>query len=231
MRPSDAFGRARPADNDSPATFPNSASPQMTYFLADEAAVDNYLEQPIPNAQRPWDARKHQPGKSDSSTVAAPAENAEKPGLPTDRVAETETVALDDESRPITPPNKPLGTPASHPLPPTSQPMTPIFLGTSGPASALSSSSSRRNSFEGSLSEGVGSSALSVAGGVHLEHSSDMMDSGSAPQLIMPSIRMPSRRPFTEEGKRIGRLKVLVAGDSGTLAPTAASPPRIALGH
>jgi hypothetical protein len=42
-----------------------------------------------------------------------------------------------------------------------------------------------------------------------------MMDSGSAPQLIMPSIKMPSRRPFTDEGKRMARLKVLVAGDSG----------------
>ncbi|KAL8752385.1 MAG: hypothetical protein Q9199_005782 [Rusavskia elegans] len=37
----------------------------------------------------------------------------------------------------------------------------------------------------------------------------------SAPQLVMPSIQMPSRRPFTERGKRMGRLKILVAGDSG----------------
>jgi hypothetical protein len=47
------------------------------------------------------------------------------------------------------------------------------------------------------------------------ESSSSMVDSGSAPQLIMPSIKMPSRRPFTEDGKRMGRLKVLIAGDSG----------------
>ena len=39
----------------------------------------------------------------------------------------------------------------------------------------------------------------------------------SAPQLIMPSIKMPSRRPFTDRGKAMGRLKVLIAGDSGTL--------------
>jgi len=45
--------------------------------------------------------------------------------------------------------------------------------------------------------------------------SSSLMDSGSAPQLIMPSIKMPSRRPFTDEGKRLGRVKVLIAGDSG----------------
>ena len=37
----------------------------------------------------------------------------------------------------------------------------------------------------------------------------------SAPQLIMPSIRIPSRRPFTDRGKQIGRLKILIAGDSG----------------
>ncbi|KAE8134882.1 hypothetical protein BDV38DRAFT_273262 [Aspergillus pseudotamarii] len=38
----------------------------------------------------------------------------------------------------------------------------------------------------------------------------------SASQLVMPSIRMPSRRPFTERGKSLGRLKVLIAGASGT---------------
>ncbi|KAI5808518.1 Septin-domain-containing protein, partial [Peziza echinospora] len=35
------------------------------------------------------------------------------------------------------------------------------------------------------------------------------------PQFIMPTIRMPSRRPFTDRGKRVGRLKILIAGDSG----------------
>lgn len=39
----------------------------------------------------------------------------------------------------------------------------------------------------------------------------------SAPQLIMPSIKMPSRRPFTEKGKGTGRLKILIAGDSGMI--------------
>lgn len=38
----------------------------------------------------------------------------------------------------------------------------------------------------------------------------------SQPELIMPSIKMPSRRPFTERGKRLGRFKVLVAGQKGT---------------
>lgn len=37
----------------------------------------------------------------------------------------------------------------------------------------------------------------------------------SQPELIMPSIKMPSRRPFTERGKGLGRFKVMVAGRKG----------------
>jgi hypothetical protein len=37
----------------------------------------------------------------------------------------------------------------------------------------------------------------------------------SFPQLVMPSIQMPTRRPFTTKGKNMGKLKVLVAGQAG----------------
>ncbi|KAJ5709605.1 hypothetical protein N7493_009896 [Penicillium malachiteum] len=37
-----------------------------------------------------------------------------------------------------------------------------------------------------------------------------------ASQLIMPSIKMPSRRPFTERGKAMGRFKILLGGASGS---------------
>lgn len=37
----------------------------------------------------------------------------------------------------------------------------------------------------------------------------------SPPQFIMPTLTMPSRRPFTTRGKNVGRLKILIAGDSG----------------
>lgn len=43
----------------------------------------------------------------------------------------------------------------------------------------------------------------------------------SAPQLIMPSISIPSRRPFTERGKQISKLKIMVAGSKGLSSPTA----------
>lgn len=41
-------------------------------------------------------------------------------------------------------------------------------------------------------------------------------EAGDGPQLVMPSLAMPSRRPFTERGQRMGRLKVLVAGSAGS---------------
>ncbi|KAB5558615.1 hypothetical protein GE09DRAFT_1120040 [Coniochaeta sp. 2T2.1] len=114
-----------------------------------------------------------------------------------------------------------------------SQPMTPLMFSTPGPMSAMSSVSSRRNSLTGSFSEDLmHSQVLSVDGttadvatttagseqqpGIQAPGGGgDMTDSGSAPQLIMPSIKMPSRQPFTETGKAMGRLKVLIAGDSG----------------
>jgi len=37
----------------------------------------------------------------------------------------------------------------------------------------------------------------------------------NGPQLVMPSIAMPSRRPFTERGKRMGKLKIMVASREG----------------
>lgn len=45
-----------------------------------------------------------------------------------------------------------------------------------------------------------------------------------APQLIMPQIVIPSRRPFTDKGKRIGKLKMLIAGDSGQSQPQRIAP-------
>lgn len=38
------------------------------------------------------------------------------------------------------------------------------------------------------------------------------LPSRDAPQFIMPSIKMPPRRPFTEKGKSIGKLKIMVVG-------------------
>ena len=81
----------------------------------------------------------------------------------------------------------------------------------------MSSPDSRRNSDAGSFMDDIASQAIISSGDEDHDIGSELIDSGSAPQLVMPSIRMPSRRPFTERGKNMGRLKVLIAGDSGEL--------------
>lgn len=43
----------------------------------------------------------------------------------------------------------------------------------------------------------------------------DMVSDAAAPQLVMPSIRMPARRPFTQNGKNLGKLKIMLAGAEG----------------
>jgi hypothetical protein len=41
----------------------------------------------------------------------------------------------------------------------------------------------------------------------------------SFPQLVMPRVNMPRRKAFTEAGRTMGKLKVMVVGDSGIIAP------------
>ena len=103
-------------------------------------------------------------------------------------------------------------------VPSVAHSLTSLSLDSQAPLSSLPSSpkSTSRQSFqnrdedplEENNSEAVASSSEDEA-----EQGPSLQ--GSAPQLVMPSIKMPSRRPFTERGKAMGRLKILVAGDSG----------------
>lgn len=104
------------------------------------------------------------------------------------------------------------------PSPPSmSHSLTSLSLDSQAPLSSLPSTPksisnpSFRHSDEESMDDGASQAIVSSEDEVELQ--SEIQD--SAPQLIMPSIKMPSRRPFTERGKAMGRLKVLIAGDSG----------------
>ena len=95
--------------------------------------------------------------------------------------------------------------------------MTSLSLDSQAPLSSLPSSPksysnrSFRPSDEDSMDEG--SQAVISSSEDDAQPPSDLRD--SAPELIMPSIKMPSRRPFTDRGRYLGRLKILVAGDTG----------------
>jgi hypothetical protein len=101
---------------------------------------------------------------------------------------------------------------------PPSVPDTPSQLGS--PADLWSSQISSAPKSIGSLHLSDGASRLSES----LDSDDDnqsrtqqamISSDGVEHQLIMPSLTMPDRRPFTERGKNMGRLKILVAGRKG----------------
>ena len=75
------------------------------------------------------------------------------------------------------------------------------------------SSRSAPKSDDQSISDDNASQAIASSDDEQEEQHAAVQD--SQPELIMPSIKMPSRRPFTSNGKRIGRFKILVAGQKG----------------
>ncbi|KAL4938576.1 hypothetical protein BDV06DRAFT_50325 [Aspergillus oleicola] len=102
------------------------------------------------------------------------------------------------------------------------RPLTPLnFLNPDCPSSLPSSPKSMTNQSTRHLddisitdeicSQAVGSAEEDDESRPTLNQSSDTMS-----QLIMPSITMPSRRPFTDKGKALGRVKVLLAGAAGS---------------
>ncbi|TQS35134.1 hypothetical protein Golomagni_04455 [Golovinomyces magnicellulatus] len=95
----------------------------------------------------------------------------------------------------------------------TSRPFTPLSSQSPIPASSLSSPDSRIISDTGYFTDEIASQ--DIQSNRLEEHEIGLKDSGSTPQFVMPSIKMPSRRPFTEKGRNLGRLKILIAGDSG----------------
>ena len=102
-----------------------------------------------------------------------------------------------------------------------SYPLTPLNLSFQNASSSLPSSpkSTSNNSLKPlddiSITDDLSSQA--VASGEEDSDPGEALTSNpdTVSQLIMPSIRMPTRRPFTERGKAMGRLKVVVAGSTG----------------
>lgn len=106
----------------------------------------------------------------------------------------------------------------------TSTPLTPLnvdALPTSAIPSTPTSVSlhSLKLSDEGSVIDETGSQVITSSGEEEDDVETQQGASNSFPQLVMPSIQMPTRRPFTTKGKNMGKLKVLVAGRAGAYLP------------
>jgi hypothetical protein len=101
-----------------------------------------------------------------------------------------------------------------------SQPVTPLNQPSSN-ASCFNGaiSSSPKSLSLGSLRLSDSDSHLTAEESVGDDHSRAQMATGhrggSELELVMPSLTLPNRRPFTERGKRMGQLTVCVAGGRG----------------
>lgn len=120
------------------------------------------------------------------------------------------------------PASQPHGQP-HHPSPNpnivTSLPMTPLTLGSPAEPSSLPSSPKSTSTRSLKPFDEISNQDEAEAEALNFGESTERFDSSqlhdSAPQLVMPSIKMPSRRPFTQRGKNMGRFKILVAGAAG----------------
>lgn len=102
-----------------------------------------------------------------------------------------------------------------------SQPVTPLHQPSSTASCFNGATSSSPKSLSlGSLRLSDSDSHITAEGSVRDRHSRAQMASGhhegSELELVMPSLTLPNRRPFTERGKRMGQLTVCVAGGKGT---------------
>ena len=99
-----------------------------------------------------------------------------------------------------------------------SRPVTPV-MATLGPDFANSFPSSPGDTSSLSLSEDPNSLAASFLelpsrnSPIPLRTAFD--SKGPIPQLVMPSLSVPQRQPFSEVGKLLGNLKLLVTGQEG----------------
>ena len=226
-------GRSRKpslADNQLPTPTADLRSGPTTYFLAHEDEVEDEDKQSSPLQSRSTygvQSLEDTMLKS-SSTAVEHLDDAETTGDDQDTPSshrrstirafdhQCETPALSKQT------SRTNSNPRPSPQIPASQPLTPLFLASPGENSSLPSSpkSTSTRSFrpldDESGPDETGSQAITSGGEDDMEMPSEVRD--SSPQLIMPSIRMPSRRPFTQRGRDIGKFKVLIAGATGKIS-------------
>lgn len=209
--------------------------PQMTYFMADEKTMEENLDRAAQSSASRH-LREHMKRSSANYGVesmetissniahgsdeeaAVQARKRWKQGLMKKRVSDEDMLSAYSmsqkssvgDSRNVSPS---LGRRRpSHDAAP-SQPATPYYLESPMLGSTPSFLRSRRASEVDFLTDE--SQAIISSGDEEVAKSPKTMEPDSSSQFVMPSIIMPTRRPFTEKGKSMGRLKIMVAGDSG----------------
>jgi hypothetical protein len=218
MRPNPAFestSRSRKASNDHPRP-PAPSSIPTAFFLASESDLSRRgSSTSVPTSQDPSPVRTLKETIDEANHISPTRSSPHGPRDGSRRRSTIRPRSI-EQLRPDTIRNNAVLTTPSTGL---STPINPSSQEPSLPSSPKSSSSRSFAKSDDELTQD-GSSSQAIESGD--EDSADNMSptmsmQDSAPQLIMPSIRMPSRRPFTENGKQLGKFKILVTGSKGEL--------------
>lgn len=199
MRPVPASGSASAHRGRLDSLTPNATAPAMTYFVGTEDSISDLSDMSFQTQRFPY--------KSEYESNPRAGKSSHRSTMSASTSISWPSPSLSSQPGGETP----------HDL---SRPMTPVMLGNSGPESVFSSTSSPMSSPVASMSASRISSSLSLIGphqgGIGLyQHAADGIAGSHTPQLIMPSLMVPRRRPFSDTGKSLGKLKVLVTGPDG----------------
>ncbi|KAH7145339.1 Septin-domain-containing protein [Fusarium sp. MPI-SDFR-AT-0072] len=193
----------RSSDRPDSLVRPSSTVPTAC-FITTEADLDARRDRSRPRFRQQSDRRKCSRNSRRPSTPRqrrSPPRTGRKPAY-----SASESDDSDDSSVESVVEQEPLNLP--------SQPSTPSLIGLSHSGSVMS----------------ISSQSCSLAGPSIDAHSdlirddvslpvTDLADTqenqSTVPQLIMPSLMVPRRRPFSEVGKSLGKLKIMVAGQCG----------------
>ncbi|KAK4937771.1 hypothetical protein LTR10_021648 [Elasticomyces elasticus] len=218
MRPGIGFENSeprprKPSTTDPPLTSDRSNAAPTTFFLSRD-----------PDGSRPQTERGL--GLTSSTLPVGSLQEAIQDSERSGKQAATRTPEVRSASRrrsTIRPGNEEhLRRTSSTTHPEASQPLVGVLTASPLPSRDVSlpsspksgSSRSLHRSDDESTNDETGSQAIGSSGEEEEEEPGAVIHD-SQPELIMPSIKMPSRRPFTSRGKRLGWFKILVAGRKG----------------
>lgn len=220
-----SFSR-KPSDHPpSPSLDPRTATP-TTFFLSrspDVADQDSsiLLDSPEDVKENMYGVQSLDASLSQSAFTSSPRDHSAEDSLK--QVTDGLESHLAQRRSTLKPLNPGTGESSEYasPIHAGSRPLTPLTLGMPDDPSSLPSSpkstsnQSLRPLDDVSITDETNSQAVGSGDEDEMPRGSPFLAPGGASQLIMPSIKMPSRRPFTERGKAMGRFKVLLAGAPG----------------
>ncbi|KAF5268797.1 hypothetical protein FOXYS1_297 [Fusarium oxysporum] len=197
----------RSSDRPDSLVRPSSTVPTAC-FITTEADLDARRDRSRPRFRQQSDRRKCSRNSRRPSTprqLRSPPRTGRKPAYPASESDGSEVSSVESVVE-----QEPLNLP--------SQPSTPSLIGLSHSGSVMSISSQSCSLADPSID--AHSDLIHDDVSLPVTDLADNQENQSTvPQLIMPSLMVPRRRPFSEVGKSLGKLKIMVAGQCGNSRP------------